>query len=147
MSLKTSKKGHGLGKGISSLLGNFDIENTEEILDELERKKNSAVETLMSESKGKKIIPQNAHDDPAVSIPAEERKTEGQVINVHIDDVRMNPDQPRKSFDEASLNELAQSVQRQGILQPLLVEEYAPGKYSIIAGERRYRAARNRERI
>ena len=142
MSLKTSKKSHGLGKGISSLLGNFDIENTEEILDELERRKNSAVETLMSESKGKKIIPQNAQDDPAVSIPAEERKTEGQVINVHIDDVRMNPDQPRKSFDEASLNELAQSVQRQGILQPLLVEEYAPGKYSIIAGERRYRAAR-----
>ncbi len=142
MSLKSSKKSHGLGKGISSLLGNFDIENTEEILDELERKKSSAVETLMSETKGKKIIPQNAQDDPAVSIPAEERKTEGQVINVHIDDVRMNPDQPRKSFDEASLNELAQSVQRQGILQPLLVEEYAPGKYSIIAGERRYRAAR-----
>ena len=51
MSLKTSKKGHGLGKGISSLLGNFDIENTEEILDELERKKTSAVETLMRETK------------------------------------------------------------------------------------------------
>ena len=68
MSLKTSKKGHGLGKGISSLLGNFDIENTEEILDELERKKTSAVETLMSETKGKKIHPHDAQEEPAVSI-------------------------------------------------------------------------------
>jgi len=49
--------------------------------------------------------------------------------------------QPRKTFTEDSLAELAQSIEQKGILQPILVEEYGDGKYNIIAGERRFRAA------
>ena len=63
-------------------------------------------------------------------------------IFVSIDSVHPNPHQPRKAFDENALNELATSIKSQGILQPLLVEEYAPNEYSIIAGERRYRSAK-----
>ena len=51
-----------------------------------------------------------------------------------------NPDQPRKDFDQAALQELADSIKEKGILQPILVEKTGD-KYQIIAGERRYRAA------
>ena len=51
-----------------------------------------------------------------------------------------NPDQPRKNFDQAALQELADSIKEKGILQPILVEKTGD-KYQIIAGERRYRAA------
>ena len=50
--------------------------------------------------------------------------------------------QPRKSFDEASLAELAESIREHGIIQPLTVRKLASGYYQIIAGERRWRAAR-----
>jgi ParB family chromosome partitioning protein len=50
--------------------------------------------------------------------------------------------QPRTRMDEASLNELAESIRRQGLMQPILVRGIGPGRYEIIAGERRWRAAR-----
>jgi ParB family chromosome partitioning protein len=50
--------------------------------------------------------------------------------------------QPRTRMDEASLNELAQSIRRQGLMQPILVRGVGPARYEIIAGERRWRAAR-----
>lgn len=58
-----------------------------------------------------------------------------------ISDISPNPEQPRRHFDEASLKELAISIKRYGILQPLVVTPQ-DGKYIIIAGERRYRAAK-----
>lgn len=60
---------------------------------------------------------------------------------VSIDSLSPNPDQPRKTFTKESLDELAESIRRHGLLQPLLVHEEEEGKYIIIAGERRYRAA------
>ena len=63
------------------------------------------------------------------------------VLEVPIDRVRANPNQPRTEFNQASLEELAQSIKREGVLQPILVEEIGPGSYSIVAGERRYRAS------
>ena len=53
-----------------------------------------------------------------------------------------NPDQPRKAFDPEELEALAQSIRENGVLQPLAVRETEPGRYQIIAGERRWRAAR-----
>ena len=53
-----------------------------------------------------------------------------------------NPDQPRQDFDEASLAELADSISKHGLLQPITVRPTATGYYQIIAGERRWRAAR-----
>ena len=55
-------------------------------------------------------------------------------------DIRPNPDQPRKAFDEESLSELADSIAAHGILQPILVRAVG-GQFEIIAGERRWRAA------
>lgn len=55
--------------------------------------------------------------------------------------IEPNPNQPRVHFDEESLNDLAKSIKEIGVLQPLLVREVSPGKYQLIAGERRWRAA------
>ncbi len=59
-----------------------------------------------------------------------------------IDALRPNPVQPRQHFDETRLAELAESIRRYGVLQPLLVSEDPGGGYVVIAGERRWRAAR-----
>src|SRR5580704_13967733 len=66
---------------------------------------------------------------------------EGDVQRLPIDQVAPNPNQPRRDFDEAALLELAQSIERDGIIQPIIVRRTAPGEYQIIAGERRWRAA------
>ncbi len=68
-----------------------------------------------------------------------EKKPEGQYCP--IDQIHLNPDQPRKSFDEAALLGLAETVRDKGILQPLLVRKVG-SHYELIAGERRLRAAR-----
>lgn len=65
-----------------------------------------------------------------------------EVVLASIDRISANPNQPRKSFDDEALEGLAESIRNQGILQPLTVEEVVPGRYSIIAGERRFRAAK-----
>lgn len=72
--------------------------------------------------------------------PTENQK--GQVLQVSIHRVEPNPDQPRHQFDEEALQSLADSIQANGILQPLTVRELPNGYYQIIAGERRWRAAR-----
>lgn len=59
-----------------------------------------------------------------------------------IDEVVPNPDQPRVNFDEETLEELAASVAEVGILQPVVVRPLSNGRYALVAGERRWRAAR-----
>jgi len=71
----------------------------------------------------------------------EERKSESGEILVKINQVEPNREQPRKEFDEDSLMELADSIKQFGILQPLLVQK-KKDYYEIIAGERRWRAAK-----
>lgn len=61
---------------------------------------------------------------------------------ISITDVYPNPNQPRKRFDEAALNELAASISVHGIIQPIVVNDMHDGKFMIIAGERRWRAAK-----
>lgn len=58
-----------------------------------------------------------------------------------IDLIHRNPDQPRRHFDEADLNELAASIRAHGVLQPILVRPRGAGEFEIVAGERRWRAA------
>ena len=65
---------------------------------------------------------------------------ESQVQNINIDLIIPNRFQPRLSFDEKALNELAESIKQHGIIQPLIVRQLAD-RYEIIAGERRYKAA------
>ena len=63
-------------------------------------------------------------------------------MNIPLDHIIPNPDQPRKSFNQTELDNLAQSIRQHGILQPILVEEAADGMYILHDGERRTRAAR-----
>lgn len=61
--------------------------------------------------------------------------------SVTISSISVNPYQPRTEFDEEALNDLASSIKEHGIIQPLVVTEISPGKYQLISGERRFRAA------
>lgn len=63
-------------------------------------------------------------------------------VAVKIADIEPNRDQPRKEFDSAALAELADSIAQHGVLQPLLLRPMLSGGYRIVAGERRWRAAR-----
>jgi len=64
-----------------------------------------------------------------------------ELIEVAIDQVEPNPNQPRKSFESNSLDELTASIRSSGVIQPIIVREVGDG-YQLIAGERRWRAAR-----
>jgi len=63
------------------------------------------------------------------------------INDILLDYISPNPDQPRTTFDEEALDELATSIKELGIIQPLSLRQTGPNSYQIIAGERRYRAA------
>lgn len=65
-----------------------------------------------------------------------------EVVSLKISQIEPNRSQPRKSFDDDALQELAQSISAHGVLQPILVRPQIYGGYQIVAGERRYRASR-----
>ena len=67
---------------------------------------------------------------------------EGGVLTLNINDIEPNRDQPRKDFDDDSVNELADSIKQHGLIQPIVVSPLSNGRYSIVAGERRWRACR-----
>ncbi len=69
-------------------------------------------------------------------------RAESKILSIPQGDILPNPNQPRKRFDYDELEGLAQSIRANGILQPLLVRSLENGKYELIAGERRLRAAR-----
>lgn len=64
------------------------------------------------------------------------------INDIPLDRIAVNPDQPRRTFDEEALEELAGSIRELGIIQPLSLRKTGPDTYQIIAGERRYRAAK-----
>ena len=64
------------------------------------------------------------------------------IAEIELANITANPGQPRTNFDEEALQELAASIAEIGVVQPITVRETSPGKYMIIAGERRYRASK-----
>ena len=64
-----------------------------------------------------------------------------EIVQIKITDIRSNPYQPRKIFDEEALNELASSIKEHGIVQPIIVKKSIKG-YELVAGERRTKAAK-----
>lgn len=104
----------GLGKGLGAIFGEDVVkENKEE-----------------TEKKAK-----------AEAKSAEEMDEKGRILMLKLDLVQPNKEQPRKTFDEEKINELAESIKNYGVLQPLLVQKN-DSFYEIIAGERRWRAAK-----
>ena len=67
------------------------------------------------------------------------------LAEIPIEQIGPNPMQPRKTFNEASIEDLARSVREHGIVQPLVVTRTGGDKYRLIAGERRFRAAQKAE--
>ena len=80
----------------------------------------------------------------SVSVPpTPEIAADGNVTWLPIDQVTPNPHQPRREFAPLAMLELTQSIERDGIIQPIIVRRTAPDEYQIIAGERRWRAAKS----
>ncbi len=96
---KKALKKKGLGRGLSALLGNSDIDTM--------------------------IEPQ----------------TDDELRNIDVDLIERGPWQPREHFDEEALQELADSIKQQGVVQPIVVRQKTHNKFEIVAGERRWRAS------
>ncbi len=64
------------------------------------------------------------------------------IINLRLDQIFPNPDQPRKFFNEDALIELSESIKSHGVLQPIIVKKFEKDTFILVAGERRYRAAK-----
>ena len=111
----SAKKIHGLGKGMGSLLGNFDFDITPDVVSSPKEK---------------------------ITVQVSEEDIKDRVLYVSVDKITPNVNQPRKSFDDDSLAELSASIKNQGVLQPLLDEKITDDSYVIVAGERRFRAAK-----
>jgi ParB family chromosome partitioning protein len=91
------------------------------------------------------ITPRETHFAP---LPADQISTQG-LREVAVDNIRVNPRQPRKNFDTPGIEQLAQSIRSSGMLQPVLLRPVEDGQFELVAGERRWRAARlaNLERV
>lgn len=66
----------------------------------------------------------------------------GNIGEIPLEQIEVNPFQPRSDFDQDALNELAESIRTQGIIQPITVRQLSPKKFQLIAGERRFQAAK-----
>ncbi len=71
-----------------------------------------------------------------------ENGSDGGEMELRLSEIEPNRTQPRKEFDQAALQDLADSIQKHGVIQPILVRPLPAGGYQIVAGERRWRAAR-----
>ncbi len=92
---------------------------------------------------GALISPSTAQEaaDGRVAALAEPAATAAGVAELAVSSIGPNPFQPRRRFDDASLQELADSIRVSGIIQPILVRRTGPGDFQLVAGERRLRAA------
>lgn len=109
----------GLGKGLEELLAIYDTETP-------------ALQPT--------VKPERQYVEPANSVDRY-TQSQGDVTKIDISKIYPNPNQPRKTFDKESLEELAESIRVHGLIQPIIVNKMDDG-YLIIAGERRYRASK-----
>jgi len=115
-----------LGRGLAALLGNQSSEKTSEQSEQ--RLTSSKKEPLEQVNKLEKTTQSN--------------QSNIQIIEVSLNQIDPNPDQPRKHFNQAKLEELAQSLTEHGLVQPIVVKLLANSRFQIIAGERRWRASK-----
>lgn len=151
----------GLGRGLNSLLGGtFESPAPASPAPMRERVKIDADETQVY-STGSSTDERFSHQAPQQPITPEptpvasrdaevERKPldfkeiiEKKLDEVPIDNIKPNPDQPRTNFKREEIEELAASIEKDGLLQPILVRTMKDGTYQIVAGERRWQACRS----
>ena len=112
-----SKQQRGLGKGIGALLGmEADLNNIRK--------------------------PVGYINKEVVNVEQPHQQTTADILRIPVDLIEPNPFQPRMSFDQDALEELAESIKTLGLIQPITVRRKDDGRYQIISGERRFRACR-----
>lgn len=79
--------------------------------------------------------------DALITLDDTETSGSSSINEINLSNITANPDQPRREFDEESLNELAASIKQIGVIQPITLRKIDDDTYQIIAGERRYRAS------
>ncbi|MEG0919262.1 MAG: ParB/RepB/Spo0J family partition protein [Anaerovoracaceae bacterium] len=80
--------------------------------------------------------------DTEISTDGKEQASLEGIANISLDHIKPNTNQPRKTFNEEKINELADSIKEHGVIQPIIVNKLKDSGYEIVAGERRWRAAR-----
>ncbi|MBQ6294908.1 MAG: ParB/RepB/Spo0J family partition protein [Firmicutes bacterium] len=125
-----AKKPGGLGRGLGSLFGEMDVDLS--VLDPAEISIEPQAESKKPAKKSPKV---KTKTEDAGKEPAET------VVFVSLDDIRPNSAQPRKVFDQEALQDLAASIREHGVIQPVLLRPAKTG-FELVAGERRWRAAR-----
>lgn len=118
--MAAKKKATGLGRGLDALFGDVEVAATRD-----------------PAPSGKEM----AKSSEAPPVQEEETDAGGGLRYVDINEIKPNAGQPRKNFDEDKLEELAESIDRHGLIQPIVLRAAGHG-YEIVAGERRWRAAR-----
>ncbi|MDR2617545.1 MAG: ParB/RepB/Spo0J family partition protein, partial [Treponema sp.] len=88
------------------------------------------------------LIPREEAAPDGSGEDAEGNKPRSAELFIPLEKLKANPEQPRKNFDHGELAELADSIREHGVIQPIIVEEREDGTYTIVAGERRTRAAK-----
>jgi ParB family chromosome partitioning protein len=111
----------GLGKGLSALLPDEAAENS----------------TVPEGKQASQIEKKEGIEEPG----RDTKERTGEIL-IATEKLKANPNQPRKNFNEEELAELSDSIRQQGIIQPIIAEDAGDGTYTIIAGERRARAAK-----
>ncbi len=112
-----SKQQRGLGKGIGALLGmEADLNNIRK--------------------------PVGYINKEVVNVEQPQQNVTADILRIPVDLIEPNPFQPRMSFDQEALEELAESIKTLGLIQPITVRRKEDGRYQIISGERRFRACR-----
>lgn len=129
----------GLGRGLNSLLSVFEDEDEDlaydldnDVKEEPKTKKEKKNENVSTE----KVVKKEELKEPVKVIDGKS------VVDININDIIPNVNQPRKQFNETALKELADSIKIHGVIQPIVVNRNDDGKFMIIAGERRWRASK-----
>ncbi|MFO7807448.1 MAG: ParB/RepB/Spo0J family partition protein [Candidatus Moraniibacteriota bacterium] len=134
----------GLGRGLSSLIPqkNSNDENESFYSDFNDSKKNKSG-AADSTDNAKRAADENS-DSNTKDLPTKKTSIEGgeNVLQIETGKIFPNPYQPRSNFDQEKIGELADSIAKHGILQPLVVTEVDDGNYELVAGERRLQAAK-----
>lgn len=99
----------------------------------------SSVRDQLAKAKSKLATPKEKTEDHPANL---NNHQDGSFYNVEIDLIVPDPNQPRKFFNPDSLEELSQSIKQKGVLQPVIIRKDQEGKIYLVAGERRYRAAK-----
>ena len=139
-----AKKKGGLGRGLDYLFGDSILNEPASVLEPVKPRKADDIKALEDPDSPKGAAVADVPAPRAASKAAAKKAPDDaaeSVVYISLNDIMPNASQPRKNFDQEALQELADSIKAYGVIQPVLLRPAAKG-YELVAGERRWRAAR-----